>query len=220
MILGAEATARGLSASRRSGDRRWRIATARFSARVVLSFWADGCTVLEVARRATAESASSAWRWHHRFADERACKELLAIKTRPPGKPTATGRRPVVARCCSISEPRLGDRARLASGRRARLESGARISGTRRPALLGGPPPASRQRIGTSFNKLPNDPATPQATPTGHLDGRDQAHAEKACRLLPGGLWRQSTTRRSTCLAKDRDVLLAFYDFPAEHWKP
>ena len=21
------------------------------------------------------------------------------------------------------------------------------------------------------------------------------------------------------CLAKDRDVLLAFYDFPAEHWK-
>ncbi len=28
-----------------------------------------------------------------------------------------------------------------------------------------------------------------------------------------------STTRRSPAWAKDRDVLLTFYDFPAEHWK-
>jgi transposase-like protein len=28
-----------------------------------------------------------------------------------------------------------------------------------------------------------------------------------------------STTRRFECLTKDRDVLLAIYDFPAEHWK-
>ena len=25
--------------------------------------------------------------------------------------------------------------------------------------------------------------------------------------------------KAAACLAKDRDVLLAFYDFPAEHWK-
>ena len=25
--------------------------------------------------------------------------------------------------------------------------------------------------------------------------------------------------RSTTCLSKDRDTLLAFYDFPAEHWK-
>src|ERR1700746_3323026 len=30
---------------------------------------------------------------------------------------------------------------------------------------------------------------------------------------------RQNTRRRPTCLSKDRDTLLAFYDFPAEHWK-
>src|SRR6516162_5169849 len=28
-----------------------------------------------------------------------------------------------------------------------------------------------------------------------------------------------NTTRRFECLIKERDALLAFYDFPAEHWK-
>ncbi|MGY4281702.1 hypothetical protein ACVWXO_000922 [Bradyrhizobium sp. LM2.7] len=26
--------------------------------------------------------------------------------------------------------------------------------------------------------------------------------------------------KAADCLSKDRDTLLAFYDFPAEHWKP
>ena len=30
---------------------------------------------------------------------------------------------------------------------------------------------------------------------------------------------RSNTRRAADCLTKDRDVLLAFYDFPAEHWK-
>ena len=28
-----------------------------------------------------------------------------------------------------------------------------------------------------------------------------------------------STTKAATCLVKDRETMLAFYDFPAEHWK-
>ena len=30
--------------------------------------------------------------------------------------------------------------------------------------------------------------------------------------------WQAKYPKATTCLAKDRDVLLAFYDFPAEHW--
>jgi len=35
----------------------------------------------------------------------------------------------------------------------------------------------------------------------------------KLCRNLPGQI-----ERAADCLTKDRDALLAFYDFPAEHW--
>jgi putative transposase len=31
--------------------------------------------------------------------------------------------------------------------------------------------------------------------------------------------WRAKYERAVDCLIKDRDALLAFYDFPAEHWK-
>ena len=31
--------------------------------------------------------------------------------------------------------------------------------------------------------------------------------------------YRLKYEKAADCLAKDRDVLLAFYDFPAEHWK-
>ena len=30
---------------------------------------------------------------------------------------------------------------------------------------------------------------------------------------------RSNTTKAAECLSKDREALLAFYDFPAEHWK-
>ena len=30
--------------------------------------------------------------------------------------------------------------------------------------------------------------------------------------------WPQSNHQAAACLAKDRDELLSFYDFPAEHW--
>ena len=74
-------------------------------------------------------------------------------------------------------------------------------------------------------------PATRQATPTGHPDGRDQAllARSKPRRAalgsdfgFHGGLAPCRVAKYDkavACLAKDRDVLLAFYDFPAEHWK-
>ena len=32
-------------------------------------------------------------------------------------------------------------------------------------------------------------------------------------------IWMAETNKAAECLAKDRQALLAFYDFPAEHWK-
>ena len=32
-------------------------------------------------------------------------------------------------------------------------------------------------------------------------------------------MYRTKHAKAASCLAKDRDVLLAFYDFPAEHWQ-
>ena len=51
-----------------------------------------------------------------------------------------------------------------------------------------------------------------------HLDGRNQEGCRERLRLLPGSL-RAEDDKAAACLAKDRDVLLTFYDFPAEHWK-
>ena len=57
-----------------------------------------------------------------------------------------------------------------------------------------------------------------QARAAGHLDGRDK----EECRHGLGCL-RESYgikyDKAVDCLTKDRDTLLAFYDFPAEHWK-
>jgi len=55
-----------------------------------------------------------------------------------------------------------------------------------------------------------------QATPTGNVDGRDQARRGEGLRLLPRGLWRQ-VRQCGGLVANDRNVLHAFYDFPAEH---
>ena len=57
-----------------------------------------------------------------------------------------------------------------------------------------------------------------QGPSPGHLDGRDQGHAEAAFDFFVqayGAKYDKAVER----LIKDRDRLLAFYNFPAEHWK-
>ncbi len=44
-----------------------------------------------------------------------------------------------------------------------------------------------------------------------------KAEAEKAFDLF-GATFEAKYPKAAACLAKDRDVLLTFYDFPAEHW--
>ena len=44
-----------------------------------------------------------------------------------------------------------------------------------------------------------------------------KAEAVKAFDLF-GATWQAKYPKAVECLAKDRDVLLTFYDFPAEHW--
>ena len=56
-----------------------------------------------------------------------------------------------------------------------------------------------------------------QGAPARHLDGRNQ----EGCRLSAFDFFLEAYgpqyDRAAACLAKDRDVLLTFYDFPAEH---
>src|SRR5512139_2321978 len=47
--------------------------------------------------------------------------------------------------------------------------------------------------------------------------GSTRADAQKAFDLFLGS-FRGKYPQATECLQKDRDVLLAFYDFPAEHW--
>jgi len=44
-----------------------------------------------------------------------------------------------------------------------------------------------------------------------------RAEAEKAFDLFEA-TFRAKYSKATECLAKDRETLLAFYDFPAEHW--
>ena len=37
--------------------------------------------------------------------------------------------------------------------------------------------------------------------------------------MIASSSFTESNDKAVACLQKDRDVLLAFYDFPAEHWK-
>ena len=50
-------------------------------------------------------------------------------------------------------------------------------------------------------------------------DGGNQGGRQCCLRFLRRGLTRVKYDRAVTCLTKDRADLLAFYDFPAEHWK-
>ena len=52
----------------------------------------------------------------------------------------------------------------------------------------------------------------------GHLDGRDEKGGR--CRVDAFVVaYELKYEKAAECLAKDRGALLAFYDFPAEHWK-
>src|SRR5262245_12490525 len=62
-------------------------------------------------------------------------------------------------------------------------------------------------------------PATEsQAGTAGNLDGRDQDGCACRLRRLRRDLG-VKYDKAAECLIKDRDALLSFYDFPAEHWK-
>jgi hypothetical protein len=53
---------------------------------------------------------------------------------------------------------------------------------------------------------------------TRDLDGREQEGCARGLRRLVE-TWSVKYDKAVECLIKDRDALLAFYDFPAEHWK-
>jgi SHS2 domain-containing protein len=57
-----------------------------------------------------------------------------------------------------------------------------------------------------------------QAGAAEDLDGRDQKDVLAAFDVFVE-TWGVKYDKAVECLAKDRDALLAFYDFPAEHWK-
>ena len=68
-------------------------------------------------------------------------------------------------------------------------------------------------------SKTAEEPAAQGQTRTsGDLDGRDQKGGADRLRRLCRDL-QVKYDKAVACLAKDRDALLAFYDFPAEHWK-
>ena len=56
-----------------------------------------------------------------------------------------------------------------------------------------------------------------QADTPEHLDGRDQER-RRGCLRYFAEIYGTKYDKAVECLTKDRDVLLAFYDFPAEHW--
>ena len=58
-----------------------------------------------------------------------------------------------------------------------------------------------------------------QAGLAGDLDGRDQAEDAETAFDAFIEAYELKYEKAAECLAKDREALLAFYDFPAEHWK-
>ena len=50
------------------------------------------------------------------------------------------------------------------------------------------------------------------------LDGGDRERRRARPSTSSSRTWQAKYPKATDCLAKDRDALLAFYDFPAEHW--
>ena len=110
------------------------------------------------------------------------------------------------------SGDRAGARRRR---RRARLLEGARraVADNTRATLLGA---QDRQRP----QQAAEEPAAEgQAGVAGDLDGRDEARMPRPRSTPSSKAYQLKYEKAAECLAKDRDALLAFYDFPAEHWK-
>ena len=61
-------------------------------------------------------------------------------------------------------------------------------------------------------------PGEGQAGTARDLDGRNEGEGRACLRRLARALRRQVPHPATACLARDRDELLAFYDFPAAHW--
>ena len=53
----------------------------------------------------------------------------------------------------------------------------------------------------------------------GYMDGRDEEGSQCDFRSLRGKLWREIMSAPWPSWSKTVTPLLAFYDFPAEHWK-
>ena len=87
----------------------------------------------------------------------------------------------------------------------------AGLSHDPRAALLG---PQDGQRPGQAAQAIA---ARGQGATPSNLDGRHAAAAQQAFDLFVE-TYEAKYPKAVECLQKDRDVLLAFYDFPAEHW--
>jgi transposase-like protein len=81
-----------------------------------------------------------------------------------------------------------------------------------RPTLLGA---QDRQ----CAEQVAEEPAfESQAGAAGDLDAETKEGCARGVRCLRRD-WGEKYEKAVACLVKDRDALLAFYDFPAEHWK-
>ena len=128
--------------------------------------------------------------------------------------PTATGRAPSPGACCSISSAALAIAPELATGDGALgfWKALREVYGTTREQRCW----VHKIRQRAQQDRSPSSHAP--SAPKGHLDGRDPRGGREGLRRLPRGLW-PKYDKAVACLAKDRDVVLAFYDVPAEHWK-
>src|SRR5436189_2872890 len=97
----------------------------------------------------------------------------------------------------------------------ARLDSGKRSKryGPRRAASAAGciKPPTSSTNCRSASNRKPSG----RCRKSGWPKPRRMRLRPSTPSSRPGA----SNTKAVECLIKDRDALLAFYDFPAEHWK-
>ena len=174
------------------------------SARRYVYIWADGvylqarmepaaeCILVVIG--ATPEGQEGAGRFPCRGAGERA--ELAGAAPRPEGpwargSARARGRR----RGAGLLEGDRGDLSGHAPAAVLAAQDGERAEPPAESHASRTVKPTCTRSAGPKAGRR-----EPPSTPSWRTTGR-------------------STPRRSTCLEKDRDALLAFYDFPAEHWE-
>ena len=174
------------------------------SARRYVYFWADGILLLTTARRQAMHPGD------HRRPMSWAARSCWR-------SPTATGRAPSRgAKCCSISSAAAWRSRPSWPPATARSVSGkpcARSTGRRASSAVG----CTRPPTCSTSCRQSVQPRAKQ-----HLQdiwmAETKRDAEKAFDFFLEA-YGAKYDKAVACLAKDRDVLLAFYDFPAEHWK-